>query len=249
MKKVLSFLAIAAVLFCVACKKDNGGKNNNKENNKEEQKDDPKPEKATITIDGDFADWAKLDQSKVAVAECAAEAKWTALKTIKVYANEAYVFVYFKFDKSAITWEVDVEHVPVHLYLNGDGDATTGGFGDQWTDAATDVLFEGFMTNGTDFDSYNPGAFQWTGETNGTGWEWEELLPEGAGVCSGAGKNDEYEIQLIREMYPLGTLADTFSIGVDIQQGWSSVGVLPNTNISDDNPNGLAASLKVVTDK
>ena len=66
MKKVMSLLAIMALVF-VACNK----------NDKPTPKPDPKPDdeqptpepeyEAPITIDGDFADWAKLDASKVAL--------------------------------------------------------------------------------------------------------------------------------------------------------------------------------------
>ena len=43
--------------------------------------------------------------------------------------------------------------------------------------------------------------------------------------------------------------ADTFSLGVDIQQKWSSVGVLPNAAVTDENANGLAPKLVVNTVK
>jgi hypothetical protein len=44
-------------------------------------------------------------------------------------------------------------------------------------------------------------------------------------------------------------LADNFSIGFDIQQDWESVGILPNSHVTDENPGGLAASLQVKTVK
>ena len=244
MKKVFAILAMAAVV-AVACSKDDGtGK-------KKKDKDEGETTYvAPITIDGDFSDWAKLDANKVSTATCAADALKTALKTVKVYADETYVFIYFEFDKDQITWKQDVEHVPFHLYINGDGDASTGGFGDQFSDACVDLLCEGFLTDGNDFASYDPGAFKWNGEANGTGWSWEGVLDEGAGLCSGAGKGNAYEIRLTREMYPLeGGLADNFSIGFDIQQSWSSVGILPNANVTDDNVNGLAPMLAVKTVK
>jgi len=244
MKKVLALLAFAAAIM-VSCKE----KETTDTPDTPDTPEQPEEYVAPITIDGDFADWSKLDASKVAVAKTDANANHTALKIAKVYADENYVFIYIEFDKDQITWEVDVEHVPFHLYINGDGDTSTGGFGDQFSDACVDALCEGFLTDGSGFASYNPGVYKWTGEVNGTGWSWEEVLPADCGMCSGAGSGNAYEIQLIREMYPLGTLADNFSIGFDIQQGWSSVGVLPNTAISDDNPNGLAPMLQVTTVK
>lgn len=252
MKKVLSFLAIAAMVCMVSCsKKENAKPNNNNNNNnntEEPQKQEPEYVQP-ITIDGDFADWAKLDGTKIATATCDADATHTALKVVKVYADELFIFVYFEWDKEQITHEPDVEHVPFHVYLNGDGNAATGGYGDQFSDACTDVLMEGFIyPDGAAIGSYEPGLFKWTGETNGSGWSWEDL-GEVAGITSGAGVEGKYEFQIMRELYPLGKIADTFSVGFDIQQGWSSVGILPNAAATDDNPSGTAPSLQVVTVK
>ena len=243
MKKVLTLLAMAAAVLAVSCNKpdDEGGKGGKgKDNSKYE---------APIKIDGTFDDWAKLDASKVATATCNPDATHTALKSVKVYADEVFVFVYFEWDKDQITHEPDVEHVPFHVYINGDGNAATGGFSDQFADAATDVLMEGFIyPDGAAVGSYEPGLYKWNGEVNGGGWEWEDL-GEVAGICAGAGVEGKYEFQITRELYPIGKLADTFSIGFDIQQGWNSVGILPNAAPTDDNPAGTAPSLQVVTVK
>lgn len=241
MKKVFAIIAMAAVVAVACSKDDTTKKKGGKDNDKTEYV-------APITIDGDFSDWAKIDAAKMSTATCAADAYKTALKVVKVYADATYVFIYLEFDKDQITWNAN-EYVPFHLYINGDGDDSTGGYSDEFTVGCADVLCEGFLTDGTGFDSYNPGAYKWTGEAGGSGWSWEGILDDGAGLCSGAGAGNAYEIQLIREMYPLGTLADDFSIGFDIQQGWSSVGWLPNADITDDNPQGKAPLLKVKTNK
>ena len=94
MKKILTFLAIAAMVF-VACNKTP----------KPQPKPDPKPDdeqtpeepeepeySAPITIDGDFADWAKLDATKVAVAKTDPDSPWDAVNEIRVDADEVYVF-------------------------------------------------------------------------------------------------------------------------------------------------------------
>lgn len=236
MKKIFFFMAVAATAFAVSCKKD--VKPN--PNPKPIDNDDPEYV-APITIDGDFADWAKLDASKVATATYQEGASHEALKTLKVYADELYVYIYIDWDKEMVEFN-DGEHIPVHLYINGDGDATTGGYGDQWTDACTDLLTEGFLTDGTQFISYEASCFNWTGEANGTGWNWGDL-DSAADLFVGAGVNGKYEMAMTRELYPLGKLADTFSIGVDIQQAWESVGVLP------EGAEGPVASLQVVTVK
>lgn len=245
MKKVFAFLAIAAALSMVSCKKDN-----TKPTPDPDPQPQPEPEYVQpITIDGDFSDWGKLDASKMATATTDPDATHTALKLVKVYADELFIFVYFEWDKEQITHEPDVEHVPFHVYLNGDGNSATGGFADQWSDACTDLLMEGFIyPEGSTIGSYEPGLYSWSGEANGSGWSWEDL-GDIAGICSGAGIEGKYEMCIMRELYPLGKIADTFSIGFDIQQGWNSVGILPNGAATDDNPSGTVPSLQVVTVK
>lgn len=239
MKKLFSIFAIAA-LCLTACNKEpehNSGRHHGGGGDPEYV--------APIKIDADFSDWAKLDASKVATATLPeGGASKEALKVLKVYADEVFVYIYFEWDTEMIEYEPDVEHVPFHIYLNGDGDNTTGGFSDQFTDAATDFLAEGFLTDGTNLVNYGDGVscFAWDGEVNGSGWTWSDV-DSGAGLFQGAGVAGKYEIAMTRELYPLGKLADEFSIGIDIQQSWDSVGVLP---IGED---GYVEALKVVTNK
>lgn len=245
MKKVFALLAMVSALAFVSCKKDDankGGKGN---------KDKGKTEYVQpIKIDGDFADWAALDASKVATAKTDPDATHTALKLVKVYADELFIFVYFEWDTDQTDWVPDTDHVPFHVYINHDGDATTGGFSDQWSDACTDSCLEGFIYDANGIASYDPGVYAWEGEPNGSGWGWgEAVLADGSGLSSGAGVEGKYEFAILREMWPLGKIADNFSIGFDIQKAWNSVGVLPNAAPTDDNPAGTAPSLQVVTVK
>ena len=243
MKKILSFLAMTASILAisVSCNKPNDDEDDDDGGKKEEYV-------APIKVDGDFSDWAKL--TSVAEAKCDPEATKTALKLVKVYADAVYVFVYFEWDKDQITHETDVEHVPFHCYINTDGDTSTGGFGDEFSDACADLMFEGFIyPDGAKVGSYEPSVHEWVGEVNGTGWDgcWNDL-GEFNGLTSGAGIEGKYEFQIARELLPK-KLADTFSIGFDLQQSWDSVGLLPNASATDDNPGGLAPSLQVTTKK
>ena len=242
MKKIFVLLAIAATLSAVSCSKNNANK---KDKGGKEQTEYVQP----IKIDGDFSDWAKLDASKVATATCDPDCSKTALKLVKVYADNVFIFVYFEWDKEQISYEPDVDHVPFHVYINGDGNTATGGFGDQWADACTDVMFEGHLyPDGATLGSYAPSIFKWVGEVNGTGWE---DLGDINGITSGAGIEGKYEFSIVRELYPLGKLADTFSIGFDIQQKWNSVGILPNGHVDEavEGSTELVNSLTVVTVK
>ena len=243
MKKILSFLAMTAsilmVSVAVSC---------NKTDDDDDEGGESSEYVAPIKIDGDFSDWAKLDASKIAEAKLdpLQDAK-TALKVVKVYADPIYVFVYFEWDKSQISHEPDVEHVPFHCYINTDGDASTGGYGDQFTDACTDIMFEGSIYPDGVLGSYVPGVYEWTGDTNGVGWSWGDL-GEFNNLTEGAGIEGKYEFQIARELMPK-KLADTFSIGFDIQQDWESVGILPISHVTEDNPSGYAPSLQVTTVK
>ena len=245
MKKILSFLAMTAAILAVSVTSVSC----NKTDDDDDDENGSSEYVAPIKIDGDFSDWAKLDASKIAEAKLdpLQDAK-TALKLVKVYADPIYVFVYFEWDKSQISHEPDVEHVPFHCYINTDGDASTGGYGDQFTDACSELLFEGFIyPDGASVGSYTPVVCEWTGDVNGTGWSWADL-GEFNNLTEGAGIEGKYEFQIARELMPK-KLADNFSIGFDIQQNWDSVGILPISHVTEDNPSGYAPSLQVTTVK
>ena len=193
-----------------------------------------------ITVDGDFADWAAVTPVS---ATCNPDAKYTALTTLKVYTDEMYIHIYFEFDEDEI---VDLAWVPFHVYINADNN-TEGCGDDQWIgQGGQDFLMEGAVLAEDAFCSYNPGLFTYAGVDPATvEWAWTDVLPEGSGIASGAGAGNKYELSIMKEMVPGMELASTFGLGVDIQQSWNSVGVLPNTAIADDNANGAVPMLQV----
>ena len=194
---------------------------------------------SAIKIDGDFADWAAVTP---VTATCNPDAKYTALTTLKVYTDEMYIHIYFEFSEDEI---VDLAWVPFHVYINADNN-TEGCGDDQWIgQGGQDWLLEGAVIDDT-FCSYNPAFFSYAGEDLATvDWAWTEVLPEGSGVASGAGNGNKYEFSIMKEMLPGVELAETFGLGVDIQQDWNSVGVLPNDAMTDTNANGAAPMLQV----
>ena len=166
-----------------------------------------------------------------------------------------YIHIYFEFSEDEI---VDLAWVPFHVYINQDNN-TEGCGDDQWIgQGGQDWLLEGAVIAET-FCSYNPGMFAYdesvinadTGAPAGDGdlatidWAWADVLPEGSGIASGAGNGNKYELSIMKEMMAGMELSETFGLGVDIQQSWNSVGVLPNTAIADDNANGAAPMLQV----
>ena len=195
-----------------------------------------------VKIDGDFSDWDNLDESQVAVSTCDPEANWTALKTMKVYVDANAVYVLLEFDPDQI-WVRD--WVPVHIFLDADSDDATGGYGDQYTTPTMEWCLEGAIYAESEFCSYDAMLYHWTGMVGDSGWCWDDCLYNG--FTSGAGYGDKYEIAIHKELCQDIQFAVTFGIGVDIQQNWMSVGVLPNAACTDDNPYGLAPLLRVYT--
>ena len=257
MKKFFALAAMAAMLF--ACGEP--------EPNKPTPGPGPEPEPefvSKITVDGDFSDWASLDASKVSVAELPElPVKYDALTLVKVYADEMYLNVYFEFDDVVVA---DKSWVPFHMYINADGDETTGGGDALWAPYCAEWLLETSIFSDGAFMSYDPAVFPWdeasasaAGEEYGWYWKvegaagdetdnWGALIGEGMGVASGAGNGNAYEIQVIREMIP-GEWADTFTISFDIQQNWSTAGALPILTATDENPDGATTQMVVTIDK
>ncbi len=260
MKKLMTFAAmIAAVAVSFsACTKENGG---NKTPETEvceecgEALEDCTCEDefvSAITVDGKFDDWAAVTPL---TATCNADAKYTALTTLKVYTDEMYIHIYFEFSEDEI---VDLEWVPFHVYINQDNN-TEGCGDDQWIgQGGQDFLLEGAVIN-NEFCPYDPGLFKYDeenavkedgspaadGDLATVEWAYVSVLPEGTGIATGAGAGNKYELSIMKEMIPGLTLADTFGLGVDIQQSWNSVGVLPNTAVTEDNANGIVSMLQV----
>ena len=247
MKKFFALAAIfaATMMSFTSCEKDpaNGGEQTDPNACTECGKNPCECEGdyvSPITVDGDFSDWDKLDASKVSVAKCDADAKWTALKTVKVYADAMYINVYFEFDES----ELDLSSVPFHVYINEDASAAAGN--DQFKgQGGQDWLLEGFVFADGEFCSYDPFLFSYDGAEDTVEWAYTELLPENSGVGSGAGSGSAYEFAIMTEMLMGVNLADSFTIGFDIQNDWNSVGVLPNTAVTDENTNGSVEMLVV----
>ena len=245
MKKIFALIAIAS-LMAVACnQEDKPGKENNNNNNEEEEYVAP------IVIDGDFADWAKLDASKVQSAVCADPTSKTDLKALKVYADPMFVFVYVEFDLSNYD-AADISTTNLDLHINGDGDTATGGWNGQWNQGDTpciDLMAQGeiFDADGNVLD-YEPGMYKYAGDPNTSEWAWDDVSVEGA--IKGKGTKKAFEICITRELYPLGVLANTFSMGVEILvNGWDATGALPNQATTEEDPSGQAGLLEIITNK
>ena len=239
MKKLLAMLAFAAAMF-ISC-----------DPNDPDDPDDStgKTEyKQPITIDGDFADWAALDASKVQVVKCAKDAEKKDLKLAKVYADKYFVFIYLEFDYSAYDGEVSMAHVD--FMIDGDASATTGGYASCWNMPQIDVLLEGsVIEDGAVCEAFEAPAFLWSGGVGEDGWLWTEV--EGlTGFVEGKGTKQAWEFRITRELYPNGKLAKEFNLGIlTTVNGWDCTGFLPNADVNEANPSGFANLLTVNQNK
>ena len=257
-KYLLSILAIAALVIA-ACNKD--------------PKPDPKPDKPDtpdkpdpepvyvqpITIDGDFADWAKLDQSKVAIAKCdpATTEGWDAVKEIRVYADELYVFFYLEYNNDKIADllagtndPADPEHdeLPIRLNLNTDGEFTSGYT--SYSLDGYDFIVEGGVAAKGQWSNFDGTLHQ---RIDGG---WVVLKEGGNGMCSGAGNGNKYEICLIREIFNAAAATSTvpMPMGDEFQAGvrfytapWGELSNMPNGAVTDDNAKGYGHLLNITT--
>jgi hypothetical protein len=209
--------------------------------------------------DNSIADWDQLPAEYVFTATCPADAALLGLKSVKVYADAMNIFILMEPNMDDI---VDLEWVPFHVYLNADNSDKTGGYSDEFTDANSEWLCESAIFAEGNPYSYNPAVFKWWGEVGGSGWEWTDPSVEHSaddfwGAIIGEGQlpvgqsqyvNGKFEMKLLKELIS-DQFGDEFGIGFDIQQNWSSVGVLPLVSPTEDNPNGFTKKMQIKVDK
>ena len=187
--------------------------------------------------DNSVADWDALDQTKVAVANVTEEPYFSGLKQLKVYSDGIYINYMLVFDPNEYKSHVGAKD-GMHIYMNIDNSAETGGFFDLFVDAAVDLMFEGelFDDAGTPVP-YSPTMHRWVGQEGGQpaerncdaagGWD---VAWEAAGSVKGESQivgDNIIEGRLIVGLISDKFAAEGFGIGFDIQQNWGEVGLLP----------------------
>lgn len=252
MKTFKFALMCAAALAMIACEPKNKPD--------DDPNDDPVDEYVQIikVDDNSLADWNNVPAAYLATTTHVEGASMDGLKSVKVYADQMYIFLLVEVNDDVVT---DRAWTPFHVYLNTDNSATTGGFADQWVTGDVDVMLEtAIFADGA--AQYNPAVFKWWGEVGAAGWSWTDpeveanaengwgaLVPEGSSPIGAAQMVDgKVEIQLMRELIPGTWAADKFTVGFDIQQSWNSVGILPNAADAEDGSEVLAEKLEVTID-
>ena len=210
-----------------------------------------------ITIDGYPDDWDAIDPSLVSVAECAPDAFYTALHVFKVYADQDHLYAYVEYDMDMVY----SDYIPFNLFLNSDGDSSTGGYlGGMFLTADCDIMLEGGIYMDYGPCVWDPCLYDWKGENGADGWEgwsgpnpdagnnWGALVPENSGLATSAGENGKLEISVsLKALADWGfPLADRFGVSAEILCNWEPVGRLPNAPATADNLRGAADKLEVV---
>lgn len=220
------------------------------------------PEKPTVTIDGNFDDWAALPSEKVKVAKKAADGLWEAVKEIRVYANEDCVFYYIEYNKEDCKDLLDNcynpneagkagDGMPIRLCINTDGEFESG-YTSYFLDGY-DFIIEGSLAS----ENSTWGNFDGNFHQRIDG-KWVSLKESGNGICTGAGSENKYEIALFRDLFNAAAISsdipmqmgDNFQTAIRFYTPWwDELSNMPNENISEENPNGYGHLLDITVDK
>ena len=189
-----------------------------------------------ITPDGDFSDWDAIPAAEVVTGDVPDDAFYTTGKKVKVYAGATYINLYVEFDE-----DPDMPVQIMHLYIDADNDQTTGMGNPAWTNDGADILFEGYLVDEETGESiaYDPSIFSWVGDDLSGGWDWDEAVAPGLGIC----KNSEFvelpnghkafEMTILRDAIP--GLGKVFRMGVALQYDWNDIAYLPAGSAVNNN--------------
>lgn len=253
MKRIFSFMIAAAMVVTLGVSCDNNDGKEGKEEGKEESR---------FAIDGDVADWSEFNQEYVVSLECAADHPFPAVRTAKLYADKDYLYVYLTFNDNGTAGK----ELHMDIYADFDNDATTGGYDNEFIDYTSEYSFQGTI-RGVDgkYASYSGGLYEWIGDNAPSyqdeqgnwfnNWAWSSLLFDVSYSAEGAGKAVSDGVVAYELKLPVGTMVEDgwienfntteIGIGVDILSGWDSIGWLPNTAATEENPRGKTPKAKV----
>ncbi|MBR3405798.1 MAG: hypothetical protein IKG92_02715 [Bacteroidales bacterium] len=206
----------------------------------------PEP-KASITIDGEFADWGALEAQTFAQGINDPNSPWEGVEEIRCFAEENMVYYYIKFNTESLADAFAMETPDMHLRLciNTDGEYESG-YTSYFLEGY-DFIVEGQFVEGGAFVEFDGTLFQRIGS-------WQELLAPENGLVYGVGKGDEYEICLDRTIFneaantsdvpmPMG---DTFQTGIRFYyNGWDEFSNVPNSDVDTEAGNGYGYLLRV----
>lgn len=265
MKKIFLFMATALMVAAVSCNKP--------DDQKKPVDPDPDPDEteALITIDGKFDDWAKVTNAATA-SLVAANAGWAqadnqridALKTLKVTADGSYIYLYVECDmtveyQGGTSWDGSplgkAFAGPIDIYIDADGNETTGGIYWTWVPLGWEYLIEAAGAFSTEGEIADAATFMFTGEDQTDIWAVnpparEDVSRDGLfqGISVKDGNTMKVEIALIRAFLPK-IKGDKINIGVLAQStNWTLHGLLPQieqtgTSLGENTCGALSVTL------
>ena len=214
---------------------------------------------ATITIDGDFSDWPKLEAGTFAKSVSDPDAPWEGVKEIRCYATPETVFYYIKFDEEsladALAFEAkdsegnDEAEMHIRLCINTDGEYESG-YTNYFLEGY-DFIVEGAIADEGAFIEFDGTLFQRIGS-------WKELLEPENGLVYGKGSGLEYEISLDRATFNMAAetsdvpmpMGDEFQTGIRFYyNGWDEFSNVPNSSIEEEQGNGWGYLMRIKTNK
>ena len=209
------------------------------------------PAKASIEIDGEFADWGQLEPQTFGQAINDPNSPWEGVEEIRCYADENMVYYYIKFNTESLAdaFAMDPNDMHLRLCINTDGEYESG-YSSYFLEAY-DFIVEGTFAEGGQFVEFDGTLHQRIGS-------WVSLLEPGNGLVYGVGKGDEYEISLDRTIFneaantsddpkPMG---DEFQTGIRFYyNGWAEFSNVPNSDVDEEQGNGWGYLLRVKFNK
>lgn len=210
-------------------------------------------EAKSIVIDGDFSEWASA--ANVAEAKMGENSKWEALYDMKFCTDANYIYFYLEF--TAETYETTDEAGapitgnlvdPIDIYLNIDGDETTGSNSYLWENSAADVLIEGFWSN----NFSDAGVYTFPADAAQDAWAWVDAGVVGSTeTCDRkilANGHAAIEGKITMAMLPYtvkGVKVGVFTSNTD----WKESGCLPETVVNEDGTSTPSPLLEVKLNK
>ena len=211
------------------------------------------PQGGRITIDGDFADWAQLDDAMYKKATNDPDSPWEGVLEIRCYADPETVYYYIKYDSETLTELLanEAEVLPIRLCINTDGEFESG-YTNYFLDGY-DFIIEGALAENGAFTEFD-------GEFHQRIDGWVSLLAPENGLVCGKGAGVEYEIALNRSVFNTAAntstvpmpMGDTFETGIRFyfinEAGkWDELSNMPNSSMEEEMGNGWGYLMRITT--
>lgn len=188
-----------------------------------------KQQAVEIKVDGNFEDWTKVPAEFLAQAAVEDEEDAEGLFAIKFCSNESFIFFYAEYDAEE---EVDI----LNMLIDMDDDASTGYAAYFWTEAGTECLLQGSISEGYE----NCPIYKFAEGVPQDAWDGNWIDTEAANAITVSevkdlGKGHMAIEGSIRRSYLPNPNPKVFKVGVYVDTAdWIELGALPAATIDDE---------------